>query len=749
MKVQQRKKNSLEKSSTPMKTPSSRLTWRLVPLLLLLFFFTTEKTRAQDELEVLGPKWLQHQNSSNALYQHFLQTALPMLESREAKVKELKTLPEWQDRQQHLQAKLREVVGPFPARTPLKARKVKTIKKADFTVEHIVFESQPGFYVTSSLFLPASYKSPGKLPAILFCSGHSPAGYRALPYQHEILNYVKKGFVVFAFDPVGQGERFQYLDEFREELKMQSPTKQHSYPGVQAFLTGSSLAKYMIWDGMRAVDYLLTRKEVDPKRIGITGRSGGGTQSAYLAAMDERIHAAAPEAYITSFARLLQTIGPQDAEQNLNQAIAQGLDHADFLAVRAPKPALVVATTNDIFSIQGVRETVREVERIYEAYGKKDHLKLVEDLGGHQSTRLNREQKYAFFQRHLQHPGSPEDLEVEILQPEEITVTATGQVLTSLGGESVFSLNRKEAQQVAQKLQGPRKDLATHLPQAVEAARQLSGYRSPGEVGAPVYAGKVVRKDYIIEKYFLAGEGDYVIPYLLFVPKTSNSQTLLYLHPAGKRAEADSTGEVAQFVRKGYTVLVPDLIGTGEMGPGSFRGDSYFESVSYNHWFFSVLTGQSIVGLRAADIVRLTRLLQQSHPGMEVSAVAKGTMGSALLHAAAFHPRFRKLVLVEPLSSYQALVEEHSYSLDYVHHAVPGALQAYDLPDLASSLAPAQLVLVNPQRGNASPQDPQGLARDTDLIRQAYAAKGVAKNLRILNGSLHIPAVELLLQDPE
>jgi hypothetical protein len=130
----------------------------------------------------------------------------------------------------------------------------------------------------------------------------------------------------------------------------------------------------MAWDGIRAVDYLLTRPEVDPDRIGITGRSGGGTQSAYIAALDDRIIAAAPENFITSFTRLFQSIGPQDAEQNLFGVIKRGIDHADLISVRAPKPLLMITTTRDFFSIQGSRETAKEVTAIYKAYGKESNF---------------------------------------------------------------------------------------------------------------------------------------------------------------------------------------------------------------------------------------------------------------------------------------------------------------------------------------------------------------------------------------
>ncbi len=133
----------------------------------------------------------------------------------------------------------------------------RTIESDSFRVEHIIFESQPGFFVTSSLFIPGTLKKNRKAPVVIYCSGHAEDGYRGAVYQHVILNLVRKGFIVFAFDPVGQGERLEYYDQQTGKSIVGGPTTEHSYPGTQAFITGSSEARYMIWDGIRAVDYLL------------------------------------------------------------------------------------------------------------------------------------------------------------------------------------------------------------------------------------------------------------------------------------------------------------------------------------------------------------------------------------------------------------------------------------------------------------------------------------------------------------
>lgn len=376
---------------------------------------------------------------------------------------------------------------------------------------------------------------------MIYVSGHTLDGHRG--YQHVILNLVKKGFIVFAFDPIGQGERLGYFDPETGKTIVGGIDEEHSYPGAQAFITGSSAARYFIWDGIRAVDYVLTRKEVDPARIGITGRSGGGTQSAYIAAFDERIYAAAPEGWITNFTRQFQNIGPQDAEQNLFSGIVRGIDHPDFLLVRAPKPTLMITTTGDFFSIQGARETSREVSRIFKAYGKEDNFGMVEDIGPHQSTKKNREAMYAFFQKHLNNPGSPADEETETLDPVVMQLTATGQISTSLGGETLFSLNKRESENLVNELQASRGDLVNHLPNVINDAKKLSGYREPSEINEPVFTGRAQREGYVIEKYFVNGEGDYVIPYLLMIPDSPNNKALIYLHPSGKVTIATEASE--------------------------------------------------------------------------------------------------------------------------------------------------------------------------------------------------------------
>lgn len=680
----------------------------------------------KNEYNVIKGKWLEFSDAPNSLYHHLAAQSYDLLSQRSGKIAVFKSLSEWKERQQFVGKALLDIFGPFPEKTPLNAKVLRVIEKDGYKVEHIIYESQPKFYVTSSLFIPKGLKKGTKAPVVIYCSGHSATGYRSSTYQHVILNLVKKGFIVFAFDPVGQGERKEYNDP-KTGKSSALMTEEHSYSGAQVFLTGASQASYVIWDGIRAVDYLLTRKEVDPERIGMTGRSGGGTQSAYIAAIDPRIYAVAPENYLTNFTRLLQTKGPQDAEQNPFNAIQKGIDQPDFLLARAPKPALMITTTRDMFSIQGSRESAKEISCIYEAYGKPENFSMVTDDTIHASTKKNREAMYAFFQKHLNNPGSATDEEIPILSDAEIQVTKTGQVSTSLNSETVFSLNRATGERLEAQLQSSRKNLGVHLPKALAAAKTLSGYKEPVGQEEPVFTGRFQKQDYAVEQYFIKGEGGYVVPYLLMKPEHPNRKALIYLHPSGKSAEAFPGEEIEWFVKNGFTVLAPDMLGIGEIGQGSDQSPRRY----LLDWFASTLIARSIVGVQAGDVARLINVLKKDDGTEEIYGLAHKEMAPVLLHAAAFNKEITHIALIDPLSSFRSVVMNHLYQPAFIHGFVPGALKAYDLPDLAASLAPRKLMMVGTTDGTGN-NNAENIKQDQEVISTAYRHQAADASLTIV-----------------
>jgi len=702
------------------------------PYLLLAFLFAMlNSVYSQDDVNLFD-FWKYYTDSEHAMYLSSCQLAFQQLQERKTSMSQLSTLDDHLERQEAVRKKLLQLVGPLPKKTPLNARVTGVIQKEEYRLEKLIYESLPGYYVTAALFIPQDLK--GKAPAVIYASGHTANGFRSVSYQHIIINLVKKGFVVLAFDPVGQGERLQYYDEKAGKSRF-GPTTEHSYPGAQCYISGYSPALYFIWDGIRSLDYLLTRKEVDPDRIGMTGRSGGGTQTAYTAALDDRILAAAPECFITSMEYILKSIGPQDAEQNLIHMISEGLDHADLLEVRAPKPALMITTTRDFFSIQGARETYGEVKQFYNALNAGEQIGMVEDDEVHTSTKKNREAMYAFFQKYLNNPGSPADQDVEVFNERDLWITETGQLAPSMKGETIYSLNRRIAKNQIARLKQIRatEDFDEHFMKTGKAAKRLSGFEAPEYSGEAVFSGRYVTEEYVLEKYLIPGGGDYMLPAALFKPlEKGNREVLLLLDEQGmEHAAGKDSLMIRSLLEQGYSLLLFDVRGTGSLGPGYLKGDAYIDNTSFNQWFAGILTNKSIVGMRAEDILRITSFIETRFEEFEtISAIATGACGSELLHAAVFDKRIQKISLVNPFISFADIVLNRDYSPAYIPSTVAGAIEKYDLPDLMAALSPRKFLIINPQSENGDPAGDDQKSCRLSYPRIIYNQKGVEDNFQ-------------------
>ena len=618
-------------------------------------------------------QWLTYQDNHRALYRIITNEAFNLLEERAEKVTKFQSPADWKTWQNEIKTALNGSLTKFE-KTPLNARTTGILEREKFTVEKVLFESHPGFYVTAGLFLPKERQNPA--PAVIYACGHTDLGFRSETYQHVILNLVDKGFIVLAFDPLGQGERLQYPDAESGKSKVGGSTKEHSYAGVQTLLTGTALTDYFIWDGIRVLDYLDTRPEVDMKRIGMTGRSGGGTQTAQIAACDDRIYAAAPECYITSFKRLLQSIGPQDAEQNPYNSIVKGFDHADYLHIRAPKPTLIITTTHDFFSIQGARETFAEVQKSYAALGQPENVQMVEDLGVHESTRNNREALYAFFQKHLGLPGNSEDVETTPFSVEELWVTPTGQVGTSFECKTVFDLN--------QKYFAGKKIPENGLPEQVA---QTAGIEFDRKLTAAVYTGKFSKNGIEVKKYFLENNlKDFALPVYLIKDETKNTEKpVVWFHPEGKAKVLDEP-LLKEMLVAGKMIIAADLPGTGELHDPEFTGDGVIQGIPFNYTFGANLAGKSIPGIQAEAIDLLVQFIQKKFPEKTTEAIVEGNAAPAVLHLAVLKNPFRKITFRNFPGPVEELVKEKYYDPAQAFNAVPGSLNYYDLQDLTEYL---------------------------------------------------------------
>lgn len=332
--------------------------------------------------------------------------------------------------QNELRTKLLAMIGGLPTvRTPLRPRITGRIEMTGFHIEKLIFESLPGIYVTALLYLP-NESNAAKHPAILVPAGHASNG--KAHYQALCQRLVQRGYVVLAWDPVGQGERSQFWDAKSAKSRYNLICAEHAVMGNLAYLAGTNLARWEIWDGLRAFDYLLTRPEVDPDRINITGTSGGGFQAMHIAALEPRIKAAAISCYITSLPmRIHNRIfkdPDSDPEQDLYGVISDGVDHAGLLVLMYPRPAFVASAVLDFFPIEGAEKTFREVQDFYSRFGHADRISMIEGYHGHEYSAANQKAAFDFLDHFNQLPATPTLAPVKELDDKTVQCTRSGQV---------------------------------------------------------------------------------------------------------------------------------------------------------------------------------------------------------------------------------------------------------------------------------------------------------------------------------
>ena len=701
----------------------------------IAFLLVPALARAQNELDFLSDL-TQFHDLKQMLPEYLNARANQLLDQRREQVATWKGPEDLAKRKAYVRKTIIDSIGGLPRRTPLKARVVGVLEREDYKVEKILFESRPNFFVTANLYLPKTGSAP--YPAVLFPLGHERGGKSNSDWQHVLVSLAKKGYVAFTWDPIGQGERYQIYDEDFKRRKVIRSTTEHSILGIQCLLVGANVAQYTIWDGIRALDYMLSRPEVDTSRVACTGNSGGGTHTAYLAALEDRIHVAMPSCYLTSWSKLLDTIGPQDAEQVLLPWIGAGLDHADFIYAFAPRPYLMLSGIRDFFSIAGSRATFAEAKRVYRLLDADGKLDMFEADDRHGYRKPRRLAGYNWLSRWLKgaedHRPEPE---IELASFEELQVTETGQVATSLDGETVFTLNQKQARSLDKKLPpfASRADAPAFRETIRHRVTDLAGYHA-AQGPAPITPyGTIQRKGYRIEKFTYQSEPGILIPSLLFVPDGEGRHpAMIYVHGKGKAADAKAGGDIETFVLGGYVVLAPDLRGLGETSSLQDINGSDFPRYfgQWNSAMTALLISESLVGMRVKDILQGVGLLaaRSEVDSSRIYGLGKQEGGVPLLFAAALDDRIQRLALEETLVSYTAGVNQRLHRR-VLENVVRGALRSFDLPDLVSSMTPRPVWLVN-AAGPLGQQLPlPAVTRAYAGAAKVYEATGAGRSLRI------------------
>ncbi|MBP85905.1 MAG: hypothetical protein CMJ64_04180 [Planctomycetaceae bacterium] len=621
----------------------------------------------------------ENERKQAVLYSHLQQEAYAALDRRREVYEELETPEQIRAYQQRLRDFFVKQLGGFPERTTLNAKTVGTIKADGYRIEKVIYDSQPHHRITANFYLP---DGDGPFPGVIVSSGHSRTAKAADYNQRFGIMMAKHGMAALCFDPIGQGERSQILNS-EGENQFSGTTTEHFLVGVGSILVGRSTARYRVWDAMRSIDYLCSRPEINPERIGMTGCSGGGTLTSYTMALDDRVKCAAPSCYLTTFRHLIETIGPQDAEQNVFGQIVFGLDHPDYVLMRAPKPTLISSTTGDYFSIEGAWDNYRQAKRIYTRLGFSERVDLVEAEGKHGVRPQALATIAHWMQRWLLDRDAPIPAEeLETRPPSELLCTESGQVLSLPGEQSVFDLNAAYAVQLASK----RKKLwETESREAMTArVREVVGVRSDDKLSPPKWEdkGRVQREEYHIDKLVLRTDSGIPLPGLTFHPVSPDDDAYLYLHDEGKLGDSGAGGPIEELVDDGYAVVSVDLRGQGETSSGK-RDDLLGDWKTYS---LGYLLGQSLIGKRVEDVLAAGHFVayyqKKKDSPRAVHLVGVGQAGIVALHAAAMNPKlFASVTLRDTPRDWSSVVEE-TVPAGQFDSTVHSALEVYDLPDL-------------------------------------------------------------------
>lgn len=603
--------------------------------------------------------------------------------------------------------RLLDAIGGLPEKGPLNAVTTGEFRRDGFVIEKVVFESQPRFHVTGLLFLPAGNRFKPPYPGVVVPGGHSNNGKAHDAYQQMGALLALNGMAAFVFDPIDQSERLQYRGERGTFPKELSNILGHQLVGIGSILLGRNMAQFLIWDTMRSIDYLQSRPEVDPQRIGCTGNSGGGILTAYMVALDDRVSAAAPSSYLNNLPATLRTTGAMDAEHHTWASMSVGPHQADLPMLRAPVPFLLCEGTRDYFPIEGSWETIRYAKRLYTRLGFAERVDIIENDAPHNYERSQREGVARWMSRWLRQEDRPiTEPPLVLLTDQEALCTPNGRVLDLPGEKSVYELNDDYENELAQ-----RRALALARLDANalrDRVRQIAGIRPVAQLAAPrVERGETLeRAGYRIETLTIQPEEGIVLPASLYSPKNAPAERLvLYVHERGKEADAAPGGPIERLVLGGARVLAVEVRGTGQSQQSAQKIFGPLVGFDWRDVAAAYVLGRSFVGMRAEDVLVAAHHAAQGlgdRPPAGVDLIAVGHVGVPALHAAATEPAmFRSVKLSQTLVSWRSVIRTHPPENQYIN-VVHGALREYDLPDLAAALG-AKLTIDDPRDGAGKP----------------------------------------------
>ena len=595
--------------------------------------------------------------------------------------------------------KIYSCFGPFPEKTPLNARTTGVVERDAYRIEKVIFESRPGLLVTANLYLPKGRQFP--LPGVVGTCGHSDDGKANVAYQSFAQGLARLGYIVLIYDPIGQGERLQYPDAQLKKSRIGVGVAEHLHGGNQQFLVGEFFGAWRAWDGIRALDYLLTRPEVDPRHVGVTGNSGGGTLTTWLCGVESRWTMAAPSCFVTTFRRNLENELPADTEQCPPRVLALGLDHEDFIAAMAPKPVILLTKERDYFDIRGAEAAYGRLKNLYKLLKAGQNIALFTGPTTHGYTRENREAMYRWFNRVT--GISQAQTEPELVMESEPTLwcTPNGQV-AELSSRPIYSFTREKSQALAR--QRPKHSTRT-LAHAVAEVLRL-----PERPSAPDY--RILRalpsRKYPLPQattYAVQTEpGVYALVYRLSKerhearPPRGPARAVLYVSHQSSDAELREEPLIRELLaaEPEAAFYTCDVRGIGESQPDTCGENSFLKSYGSDFFYaiHSLMLDFPYLGQRTHDLLSVLDWLQ-SHGHQQIHLAGKGWGALPATFAAVMSETVTQVTLKNSLTSYAEIAESEQYKWPLAAF-VPNVLAKFDLPDCYRALAVKHLRQIEP-----------------------------------------------------
>jgi pimeloyl-ACP methyl ester carboxylesterase len=498
-------------------------------------------------------------------------------------------------------------------------------------------------------------------------------------------------------------------------------------PGKQLLLFGDSATRFQLWDAIRSLDYLVSLPEVDPKRVGSVGHSGGGTLTMLLAAADQRLAAAAVCMGNTENVAAVPFRAPgatDDAEQDFVGSGPLGFDRWDLLYPFAPKPMLVWPSDRDFYatySSEYIRNGWAEYQRLQQVYGvldRRDRLAWADTPLPHALAYDSRLLVYNWFTRWLQ--GKPQTVNHEPeVKPETISTlwaTESGSVVESLKSATPFSINRSRK--------------AARGPVALQSLLKVT---VPPALAPAKSIGRVQSRHVMVDVLEVPSAPAVWLPAYLLKPERSAPGRPVYL----VLDEADCSRlwfspEVDQILpQDGPIICAADVRGIGALVPAYSTGAADYagwHQHEENYAWASVILGKPLVGQRVTDILAIAAALRRypGTAGRPIHIAAQGKLTVPAVFAAALDPEIKSLYLAGGLVSFQNLVETEIYQHPFANF-VPDLLNHTDLPEITASLGPRQVTL-------AGTVDATGSPMQLDAVRSIYQSANKLGNLKVVEG---------------